>query len=277
MNLTQLDEPDLEFAAGSRHVDPRHGITDYGPADAASTAVRTIRCGVVGTPQAIDGLRRWLDRCRQPIPGKKSRLARLFMPFPGFDTSAGFRSTLIFDSRLERPLRDRDLTNLASLNPAKAVRSAVDLYMEELSILNEEPGCDVVLVARPDDLPEGIQEAGPRRGRRSRGGPATEDFRAQLKAEAMRHSHPLQLIRRTTWDPAFRPPDAKGRSLQDEAPGRGTSTPPCITRPGACRGGCPVAPPTSPPATSVSPSTAPSAMTLSRRASRRCSTNAATA
>jgi hypothetical protein len=199
------------------HVDPRHGITDYGPADAASTAVRTIRCGVVGTPQAIDGLRRWLDRCRQPIPGKKSRLARLFMPFPGFDTSAGFRSTLIFDSRLERPLRDRDLTNLASLNPAKAVRSAVGLYMEELSILNEEPGCDVVLIARPDDLPEGIQEAGPRRGRRSRGGPAAEDFRAQLKAEAMRHSHPLQLIRRTTWDPAFRPPDAKGRSLQDEA------------------------------------------------------------
>jgi hypothetical protein len=34
MNLTQLDEPDLEFAVGSRHVDPRHGITDYGPADA---------------------------------------------------------------------------------------------------------------------------------------------------------------------------------------------------------------------------------------------------
>src|ERR1022692_930167 len=194
MNLTELDEPDLEFAAGSRHIDPRHGITDYGPADAASIAVRTIRCGVVGTPQAIDGLRRWLDRCRQPIPGKKSRLGRLFMPFPGFDASTGFRSTLIFDSRLERPLSERALKNLASLNPAKAVRSAVDLYMDELSILNEEPGCDVVLVARPDLLPEGIQEAGPRPGRRSRGGPAAEDFRAQLKAEAMRHSHPLQLI-----------------------------------------------------------------------------------
>ena len=218
MNLTQLDEPDLEFAAGSRHVDPRHGITDYGPADAASNTVRTIRCGVVGTPQAIDGLRRWLDRCRQPIPGKKSRLARLFMPFPGFDTSTGFRSTLIFDSRLERPLRDRDLRNLASLNPAKAVRSAVDLYMEELAVLNEEPGCDVVLVARPDLLPEGPQEPVPGRGRRAQGKtPATEDFRAQLKAEAMRHSHPLQLIRRPTWDPSYRPRDDRERSLQDEA------------------------------------------------------------
>jgi len=221
MNITQLDEPDLEFGAGSRHIDPRHGITDYGPADAASTAVRTIRCGVVGTPQSIDGLRRWLDRCRQPIPGKKSRLARLFVPFPGFDTSTGFRSTLIFDSRLERPIGDRALKNLATLNPVRAVRSAVDMYMEELSILNEEPGCDVILVARPDQLPEGTPpEPEPRRGRWARAKvPAAEDFRAQLKAEAMRHSHPLQLIRRTTWDPSYRPPgdDGKERSIQDEA------------------------------------------------------------
>ncbi|MGH3275869.1 MAG: hypothetical protein ACRDNZ_16285 [Streptosporangiaceae bacterium] len=221
MNLTQLDEPDLEFGAGARHIDPRHGITDYGPADAASTAVRTIRCGVVGTPQSIDGLRRWLDRCRQPIPGKKSRLGRLFVPFPGFDTSTGFRSTLIFDSRLERPIGDRALKNLATLNPARAVRTAVDMYMEELSILNEEPGCDVILIARPDQLPEGTPpEPQPRRGWRARAKvPVAEDFRAQLKAEAMRHSHPLQLIRRTTWDPSYRPPgdDDKERSLQDEA------------------------------------------------------------
>jgi len=149
------------------------------------------------------------------------------MPFPGFDTSTGFRSTLIFDSRLERPLSDRALKNLASLNPARAVRSAVDLYMEELSVLNEEPGCDVVLVARPDQLPEGGQEAEPRRGWRARGkAPVAEDFRAQLKAEAMRHSHPLQLIRRATWDPSYRPPDDKERSLQDEATGHGTFTPP---------------------------------------------------
>ena len=107
MKLTVIEEPNLEFAAGARHVDPRHGIADYGPADAANTAVRTIRAGIVGTPAAIQGLRRWLDRCRRPIEAKDSRLGHLFVPFPGFDTSAGFRSTLIWDSRLERPIRDR--------------------------------------------------------------------------------------------------------------------------------------------------------------------------
>ena len=54
MKLVVLDEPRLEFSAGARHVDPRHGIADYGPADATSTAVRTIRAGIVGTPAAID-------------------------------------------------------------------------------------------------------------------------------------------------------------------------------------------------------------------------------
>ncbi|MEU7528058.1 hypothetical protein AB0A74_20175 [Saccharothrix sp. NPDC042600] len=95
MKLTVLEEPSLEFSGGARHTDPRHGIADYGPADATNTAVRTIRVGIVGTPAAIQGLRRWLDGCRQPIAAKDSRLGRLFVTFPGFDTSAGFRSTLV--------------------------------------------------------------------------------------------------------------------------------------------------------------------------------------
>lgn len=112
------------------------------PADATNTAVRTIRVGVVGTPASIQGWRRWLDGCRQPIAAKDSRLGRLFVPFPGFDTSAGFRSTLVWDSRLERPLP-----------PQAAVKAAVELYAAELDALDEEPGCDVVLIARPEQTP----------------------------------------------------------------------------------------------------------------------------
>src|SRR3954452_21968680 len=101
MKLAILDEPNLEFASGARHVDPRHGITDYGPADATNTAVRTIRAGIIGTPAAIDGLKRWLDRCRRPVAAKESHLGTLFFPFPGFDPAVGYRSTLVWDSRLE--------------------------------------------------------------------------------------------------------------------------------------------------------------------------------
>jgi hypothetical protein len=92
---SESDEPKLEFGSGARHIDPRHGIIDYGPADATNSAVGTIRAGIVGTPAAVQGLRRWLDRCRRRIEAKDGRLGHLFVPLPGFNTSAGFRSTLI--------------------------------------------------------------------------------------------------------------------------------------------------------------------------------------
>ena len=219
MKLGVRDEPSLEFAGGARHVDPRHGIADYGPADATSTAPRTIRAGIVGTPASIQGLRSWLDRCRQPIPAKGSRFGRLFVPFPGFDTTAGFRSTLVWDSRLERQIRDRDLRKLEGLKLQDAVRAAVELYAAELEILDEEPGCNVILIARPDSLPDAPEpEADPAAPWRKVPAEPTDDFRALLKAAAMRYSRPIQVIRRTTWDPAFRPPGGeKKRSLQDEA------------------------------------------------------------
>lgn len=44
-----------------------------------------------------------------------------------------------------------------------------------------------------------------------------DDFRALLKARAMRYSRPIQIIRRTTWDPTFKPATADKPRLQDEA------------------------------------------------------------
>jgi hypothetical protein len=219
MKLAVREEPPLEFAGGARHVDPRHGIADYGPSDAASTAPRTIRAGIVGNPASIQGLRGWLDRCRQPIAAKDSRLGRLFVPFPGFDTTAGFRSTLVWDSRLERPVRDRDLRRLEGLKPQDAARAAVELYAAQLEILDEEPGCNVILIARPDmllDAPEPVADpAAP--WKRAPAAEPVDDFRALLKATAMRYSRPIQIIRRTTWDPGFKPPGREKRRLQDEA------------------------------------------------------------
>ncbi|WP_028849835.1 argonaute/piwi family protein [Thermocrispum municipale] len=219
MKLTVMDEPPLEFSGGARHIDPRHGITDYGPADATNTAVRTIRVGIVGTPSSIQGLRRWLDTCRQPIAAKDSRLGRLFVPFPGFDTSTGFRSTLVWDSRLERPIRDRDLQRLTDLAPQAAVKAAVELYAAELEVLDEEPGCDVVLIARPEQLPErpAAQVDPDAPWKKARPAEPVDDFRAVLKAVAMRYSRPIQIIRRSTWDPSFIPPGGDKPRLQDLA------------------------------------------------------------
>ena len=219
MKLAVREEPLLEFAGNARHVDPRHGIWDYGPIDATSTALRTIRAGIVGTPASVQGLRAWLDRCRLPVEAKDSRLGHLFVPFPGFDASAGFRSTLVWDSRLERHIRDRDIRRLADLKPQDAVRAAVELYAAELELLDEEPGCNVVIIARPETLPETaeheVDPAAP--WKKNPPEEPADDFRALLKAAAMRYGRPIQIIRRTTWDPAFTPPGQDKPRLQDEA------------------------------------------------------------
>lgn len=83
MKLTFIEEPDLEFGNGSRHIDPRSGINNYGPADLSHTGVRTIQIGIVGTKEAIDGVKAWLDRCREPIAPKESPLSHLYLPLLG--------------------------------------------------------------------------------------------------------------------------------------------------------------------------------------------------
>lgn len=220
MNIAILDEPDLEFAGGSRHIDPRHGISHYGPADAGTRAPATIRLGVIGTRDAIEGVKNWLDGCREPITAKQSRLTRLYLPFPGFDTNVGFRSTIVWNTRLERTLDKRSVEGLKTMNPLAAVHAAVDLYDTELSTLNEEPGCDVVIVCRPDEL---LEQAPPvqnldkpwEKPRREYLG---VDFHSLLKARSLRTSRPIQIIRRQTWDKSFRPKDgSQRRPQQDEA------------------------------------------------------------
>ncbi|MEI5671850.1 MULTISPECIES: argonaute/piwi family protein [unclassified Nocardioides] len=221
MKITILDEPTLEFAHGGHHIDPRHGIDFYGPADLDDTAVRVIRVGIIGPQASIDGVKRWLDTCRSSISAKKSHLGHLYMPFPGFDTDRAFRSTIIWNSRLERPIAKRDLDTLDGASPLTAAQAAVDIYDRELEALHEEPNCDVVIVCRPDNLID--------TGTRTRRGKSGEDasaplpaghgdFHSLLKARSLRYSQPIQLIRRSTWDPTFKDPKAaEVRVKQDEA------------------------------------------------------------
>lgn len=220
MKIAVLEEPDLEFGGGARHIDPRTGIRNYGPADATDTRVRTIRAAIVGTKESIEGVRAWLDRCRGPIEAKQSHLTHLYLPFPGFDTSVGFRSTLVIDSRLERRIDKRALAKLAGLKPGDAITQAVELYDAELQALNEEAQCDVVIVCRPDDIPEHEEpvEDPERPWKEPKRNPLGFDFHELLKARSLRTSRPIQLIRRETWDPSFKPKQREDRRpQQDEA------------------------------------------------------------
>jgi len=228
MRAHVLREPALEFRAGNRHIDPRYGLAVYGPADAdARTAPREIPVGIIGAPRAVEGVRRWLERCRTPIDAKQTKPGQdnLFLPFPGFSTDTAFGAELVFDGSLIREIPDRQLRQLAKADVKTAVTEGADLYTEAARSLGETGRCRVLICARPDELHEDADSHGVvDSGEDPTGEPDTDqvepdlgsDFHDVLKARALGLPCPLQLIRRDTWEGATRGA-SRQRPLQDEA------------------------------------------------------------
>jgi hypothetical protein len=220
-----LDEPELEFGAGGRHIDPRFGIATFGPVDAGTdTAPTRIRLGIVGPRVAVEGIHSWLIHAREPIIAKTPRYpgqATLFPSFPGFEQDHAFRSVLALEERNLRVVANATIAGLSSLGAAGAVQAAVDAYMAEIQWLSESSSCDVIICARPPELDIASSEgdrATPPRGRSRGPRPIKPDFHDQLKAAALAVAPPLQIMRPETWDQDYRAPRGAGsRRIQDEA------------------------------------------------------------
>lgn len=226
MKAHVLHEPQLEFRAGNRHIDPRYGISTYGPADAESpSAPHQIPIALIGPAQAVDGIRGWLQRCREHIEAKDAKPGQenLHQPFPGFRLDSEFGSELVFDDVLVREIPERQLRRLARADTASATTEAVEIYEDAARSLAETGRCRVIVCARPEELldraarpptaDDGVDHDEEPDERDSSG-----DFHDLLKATALTLTAPLQLIRKETW--TGQPAKNNGqvtRPLQDEA------------------------------------------------------------
>ncbi len=240
MKLTLIGEPDLEFADGGRHLDPRFGVHRYGPLDAsARSAARLIDVGMIGTNETLEKLSDWLVRCRDPIAGKQTRLRNLFPDFPGFAGDTMFQAELVLADRLNRAVNIRDLRACVRGSADTTRRGVCNLVLNELSVLLENQRPNLVLIALPLEIVERVEPAAapstetdqtdqPRRsrnGKSERGDrqprPTPVDFHDLLKARAMRYRVPLQIVNPTTYDPTIKRAQKSrptyARQLQDEA------------------------------------------------------------
>ena len=221
MKAHVLHEPELEFRAGNRHIDPRFGIAVYGPADAdAPSAPRSIPVGLVGPPHAVEGLRDWLERCRFPIDVKEAKPGQenLHLAFPGFSVETNFGAELVFDDALVREIPERELRKLAKADVKAAIAEAADLYTGTARSLAESGRCRVIICARPDEIREhdeptdGGDSDADYHDDQEIGG----DFHDLLKAQALGLPCPLQIMRRETWE-GITKGSRHPRALQDEA------------------------------------------------------------
>jgi hypothetical protein len=223
VKLALVKEPDLEFADGGRHLDPRFGVLRYGPLDSGGTNdPRQIGVGVIGTRETIETLQDWLERCRNPIAGKETRLRNLFPDFPGFASDTMFQAELAFDDALSRPVNIRDLRACVRGTADTTRRGICNLVINELSVLAEHQRPEVVIVALPQEIVERVEPAAADETPEERGRdrPRPIDFHDLLKARGMRYRVPLQMVNPETYDATVkrrqkrRPEHA--RQLQDE-------------------------------------------------------------
>jgi hypothetical protein len=153
MKVDFLHEPELEFGGDGQHVDIRFGLMRHGPLDQGSgRAPSDIKVAIVGTTETIEGVARWLERCRREIPAKKSRQPNLFPRFPGFSRET-FGSELVIDRQVQSAIPQKAIVAaVARGHTAAGVDEAVNLFLEQRQYLAEKARPDILICAPPADL-----------------------------------------------------------------------------------------------------------------------------
>jgi len=224
MRIDFLNEPELEFGAG-RHVDIRFGLMNYGPLDyAGSQAPKQIKLGLVGTPQTIEGLQTWLERCRSGIDAKPSRQPNLFPRFPGLGPEVSFRCSLVTDSQLQRPVQQNVFDRLGRRASGDSlVTEAAEIVLSEFRYLVENCNVDVLICAIPMSLLEAMDTRlkGDADAEGDEPSASRLNFHHLLKARGMGLKKPIQIILPMTYDKATRRRQKlrpeRVRQIQDEA------------------------------------------------------------
>lgn len=230
-----LDEPELVFGESDRHVDPKMGLTLFGPAIFSENQFplpSSINVGIIGTDETIALAEDWLKKCQQGVPGSdESR--DLVPPFPGFSKVFGCR-LVVFEGWKEILTVQEIDTAIRTEYFGHRVRRAARLFVEKLQNLSErEPAPDVVICALPQKILDycGSKRGDPRHRARLTGQerellrvieenrltgqqtlfpfsenelgldflPQASNFRRILKGEAMSTGLPTQLARPSTF------------------------------------------------------------------------------
>ena len=215
MKLSFIKEPRLIFANGE-HICPRRGISAYGVFDCTQETRRSeIYIGGVGSPECVEMLSAWIDRCRAGIAAPTdAKQTNLKLAFCGFNKDAGFAADIRFSSDLARSLKNSDISRVIGIQSrAERIEAAIELYLENIKFLAQNRHVDVIVCVMPERLFKVISSDEEKGEETLEEGAVKEElnFRRALKARAMSLGKPLQLIRQVNLD------ETKSAGQQDDA------------------------------------------------------------
>lgn len=226
MKLHVLDEPPLMFGKGGRHIDIKAGLATHGAFDLGHGTVPVpIGVGLIGTSYTVDGVRDWLESCREGISSTENNLVELRPRFPGMQ-DALFGTRLSITDGATRIVSRHELTTALS-GPFK-MRRVVELFLDHAKDLAARTGIQVLIVAPPAevftmaDTPK--PEPDPVLDDQEREAPEYKaNFHDAFKADALDLAAPCQIVRPDTYGGGSTRVSGRGRkserkaSLQDPA------------------------------------------------------------
>jgi len=149
MNVTLLNEPDLQFQRGT-HVDIRAGLAQFSPFDLeARTVPDPIGVGLVGTAATVDGVRDWIESCQNGVQSGEERARELRPDFPGMKPEV-FGTQLRLSDHTTRSISKYELQ--AALTSPRPMEAVVELFLNHSRDLAAKGGLHVVVVAPPVEV-----------------------------------------------------------------------------------------------------------------------------
>jgi len=134
-----LGEAPLYFRKGAMDIDPKRGLSLYGPIDSGDT-IQTIRVGIISDSKGIQNLTTCLSYLNDnPVYGVGDQPFTT-LTFPGFVKA--FKSRLILSDRFNEELPNKEVLRIIGIeNPNLRIRRAAELYVKKSSSI-----CDKVVV-----------------------------------------------------------------------------------------------------------------------------------
>ncbi len=150
IELKHIKEPYLLFNHGQKVIDPRDGLTLFGPF--TKKKINNFSIGIIGTKYGISAMNEWLEKFLNPIFPKKKDISKPF--YPGFESAFGV--TINQNSKLEIEIDENKLFEYYRYSDAHVrVASMVDLFVEKLVEQRKDddgPPVNVWFVVIPDEV-----------------------------------------------------------------------------------------------------------------------------
>ena len=187
-----LGEPELAFAAGLTHIDPKVGIPASGPwSRDQPNHPASVTAGFIGTAECIAKARTWLARAAEGVDGDDEH-----HPFCGFQLTGPFASQLRTNGPEAKitasEIRDLTADGLKRLDGFNHLLGLIDDRLAQLASLDAPP--TIVFITLPAEIIKRYRAV----HQTKQGVETVWNLRAGIKARAMQRGLRTQLLQQET-------------------------------------------------------------------------------